>query len=164
MTKAHAASEYWTERHKDPKFLKERDKWREKLKKSGFEDLEMIDVNTREISRNMLKGMSPGDLWRGLYTPEAEDFFRFARQHYWEIPSTDPVERKIWKLFADGMPPEAIFRETEHDAVTRGKKTGRPSREYIKWVIQYETKRMWAKLTHDLDMEQDALDADETDE
>lgn len=128
---------YWSEKHKDPAFLKVRDEWRDKLKAEGFEDLEMIDALTKEPSTHMLKGMSPGDLWRGLYKPDAEEYYTQCRAHVHAIRS-NPVLKAVWSLHAEGMSTNRI-----HQALGRRYDLKRGA---IKRMVKQEHDRMATRL------------------
>ncbi len=151
--KDHAASVFWEAKHKDPTFLKERDAWYAKLAQEGHKDLEMIDPQTREPSRNMLKGMSPGDLYRGLYKPASEDFYRLCRQHRWQMESvgTNAVETRIWDLYSEGASVSVILDKLNGRTHMVGGVEKPVSRGYIKWVIQYETRNMMARQEREIE-------------
>lgn len=83
----------------DDEFVALRDAWYAKLKEEGFEDIEILDKRTKHPGC-MLKGVSPGDLRRGLYKPETEEYYRIARRHVWKLHT--PLEREIWRLHAEG--------------------------------------------------------------
>lgn len=144
MSKDHAAQQFWRDKHRDPAFLHERDSWYAKAMESGFRDLEMTDALTKEPSTHLLKGMSPGDLWRGLYKPDAEEFYTLARQHTQRLSEDyETRERHIWEMYADGHSVDKVHRAL-------GKRYGF-SRAYVAWIIKYETKRMLRLLNTELD-------------
>jgi hypothetical protein len=97
-------------RFDDPAFLAERDKWYARLKEEGFDDIEILDGNTHHPGA-MLRGVSPGDLQRGLYKPETEEYYRCARHHVFRMKRG--VGRQIWKLHSEGYAEHSIFKALE---------------------------------------------------
>ena len=90
-----------------PEFLALQDEWYAKLEAEGFRDIEPRQPGTCEAGLN-LKGMSCGDLARGLYQEDREDYYRWARQYAHEMPA-GPA-RHIWRLHADGLGETVIYR------------------------------------------------------
>jgi hypothetical protein len=88
-------------------FLDERDQWYSLLKEEGFDDIEILDGNTRQPGP-MLRGVSPGDLRRSLYKPETEDYYRCARSHVWRVRRG--LRRDVWRLHADGYGEVSVFK------------------------------------------------------
>lgn len=126
---------FWATKHKDPEFLRQRDEWYAKAKETGFVDLEMVDQKTKEPATHLLKGMSPGDLWRGLYKPDAEEYFSLARAHVHSYRlSSRPVDRAVWAMWAEGHRAPAIHRALgQRTGVTVGR---------IKAIIKAEERAM----------------------
>lgn len=96
--------------YNEPGFLAERDAWYKKLEEEGFDDIEIIDKQTGQPGP-MLRGMSPGDLQRGLYKPETEEYFRCARAHVWRVRRG--MRRQIWKMHAEGFSEKKIWEQLE---------------------------------------------------
>ncbi len=73
--------------YQQPKFLKERKKWYDRLAKSGFNDSEIVDWKTGEEG-NLLKGYgnytSQGDYQRN-WSPDKERYFTALRQRSWDM-------------------------------------------------------------------------------
>lgn len=136
-------TDYWKSKHKDPAFIAERDRWYAKAAKAGFVDLEPMDKLTKEPSKHMLKGMSQGDLRRGLYKPEVEEFFSLARKWFWRIKGDDwQVHRRIWGMYMEGLGMAQAHRTLRAEWERGGRKGKKPTYGYVRWVVQYETKRM----------------------
>lgn len=133
------ADAYWREKHRDPAFIHQRDEWYAKLEADGFHDLEMTDKLTGEPSPHMLRGMSPGDLWRGLYKPDAEEYYSHCRAHtHCRGLQGRPVDRHVWSLHAEGYSIGRIHRAI-------GQRYGlSPGR--IKKVVDRENARMMKRL------------------
>lgn len=94
--------------HADPKLLALRAKWYAKLKKSGFNDIEMIRRDDGE-SFERLRGVSRHDVER-TWTPATQRYFELAVQWLREIEARGaPEQRKgeakgnlaIWALHAE---------------------------------------------------------------
>lgn len=79
-----------------PEFLALRKEWYEKLKESGFKDIENIRWKDGE-SMECLNGMSQMDLCRG-YTPEQQRYFELAKQWYWTLMT----DRRSWEEYVHG--------------------------------------------------------------
>jgi hypothetical protein len=87
--------------HETPEFQKLRRQWYKKLEKSGFTDIEQT-VDAKGTVGGYLLGMSQGDLRRGLYKPETEEYFTRARQFAHSLPSGS-LARDVWELHAEGV-------------------------------------------------------------
>lgn len=92
--------------YNDPKFLELRDEWYKKLEKDGFRDVEILDEITRQPG-SLMHGPSPGDLRRGLYKVETEEYYRLCRQHVWRIP--ERKRQHVWRMHAEGASVQKIF-------------------------------------------------------
>jgi hypothetical protein len=81
----------------EDEFIKLQTLWYEKLKQSGFQDL--------ETSRGFLKDW-PSQRLRRDYTPERFqeklNYYRFASQLLWEFKFKTKLEKKIWELHTEG--------------------------------------------------------------
>lgn len=119
-----------------------RREWYARLAEDGFEDIEILDAGGN-LSLNMLRGVSQGDLRRRLYKPESEEFFRCARKHVWSI--SDPIRRHVWRLYAEGLPKERIHRTVGGRYDISFKK--------VEKIIREETARMKARANRELDAE-----------
>lgn len=116
----------------DPSFLDQRDAWYSRLKAEGFNDIEILDGQTRQPG-SMLRGVSPGDLQRSLYKPETEEYFRCARAHVWRVKRG--VMREIWKLHSEGYAEKSIL------AVIEGRYEG-AKLSLVKKTIKTEREKM----------------------
>ena len=74
-------------------------KWRDKLKDSGFDEIESGD------SGRFLK------LWHSTYffavysaeeVQESSDYFRMASEFYWLYPFKNELQKEAWRLHAEG--------------------------------------------------------------
>lgn len=109
------------ERFKDPKFLKLRQKWYDKLKKKGFHDLEITDWSSGD-SRECLDGISQADIVN-TWSPEQERYYQLAV--HWCVVMERRLTKKgadelelprvpkkcfveVWRMHADGKPYKAI--------------------------------------------------------
>lgn len=123
--------------YETPEFLKAQREAYEILAESGFDDIEMFD-DKGEPSRNMLKGMSTGDLYRGLYKPETEEYYRQARLHVHRM--RPGPRRAVWRCHAEGMSVARIHRHL-------GERYGLPLGRVRKIVKDTEKKmfRAWRR-------------------
>jgi len=106
-----------------PEFKALHREWTQKLKDSGFRELEVIGRDGRDTG--LLNGMAVGDLQRGLYEPETERYFALCRAHVHRIErrlraasSRPEVAAKlvtvlaVWSLHSEGLRPPAIRSHT----------------------------------------------------
>lgn len=96
--------------HEKKDVQEQRRAWYRRLKADGFADIEQV-IDRKGRVGDLLKGMSSGDLRRGLYKVESEDYFRYARQHGWEMPTG--VDRAVWHLHAEGINYKEIYRRVK---------------------------------------------------
>ena len=96
--------------HESKKFLALRKKYYAKLKKAGFEDIEITDWSTGD-SGNLLRGFGHMDAVR-RWTPDKERYYQLARQMNFTLAERKypKEERKIWGLHAEGVSFRAIER------------------------------------------------------
>ena len=92
--------------HQDPKFLKLRKKWYDKLAKDGFQDSEIVDWRNGEAG-NLLKGhgnyTSQGDYIRN-WSPAQERYFTALRQRSFDMleEGRDATEAEAVRLIGEG--------------------------------------------------------------
>lgn len=124
----------WSDRAKDPEFVALREEWYARAAATGFQDIESFLRVTGEPGP-LLAGPSPGDLARGLYRPDKEDYYTWARHWAFSLPPTS--DRHIWRLHAAGCSMATIRAAIGHRYAGVG-----PSR--IARVISRERARMRA--------------------
>ncbi len=89
----------------DDIFIRLRRKWYQKAKDSGFDDIEIW--GRKKDPEPLLYGVSGGDLRRGLYKPETEEYYTLARGHLWEIE--DKRFRLMWSMHSEGQSVDKIY-------------------------------------------------------
>ena len=83
---------------KSPKFKKLQDKWYNKLKNSGFEDIEQADGNLKKQAKSI------HILYYKPVAYEAKQrYFELAGQFLYWYKFKNEVEKKIWTLHSEGM-------------------------------------------------------------
>lgn len=107
--------------------------WAQKLKDSGFEDIEMIDKTTG-MPGDRLHGVSPGDLRRSSHrirqVRDQERFYALCRQYLHEIPKTAVMPRRIWAMYAEGETKIGCWRALRDDPDVET-----PTKAYVYRVI-----------------------------
>lgn len=98
----------WYER---PEFLDLRDSFYKKLEEEGFYDIETNLRTTRQPGPLLRGSPSAGDLSRNLFREDKEEYYRWARQHYHEMPDT--TAKTIWYLHACGESLDSIWERLE---------------------------------------------------
>jgi hypothetical protein len=121
-------------------FVRLQDEYYAKLEDEGFRDIEPRIKGTSIPGPN-LSGMSAGDLARGLYRPDAEDYYRWCRQHTHTMARG--VDRHVWRLHADGTPKAQIVRAL-------GRRYGL-SRGAVEKIIRREEEAMRSRMTEEHD-------------
>lgn len=131
--------------YEEREFLDLRDEWYAKLKAEGHQDIEIVDRITRQHGP-LMHGPSMGDLRRGLYKPETEEYYASCRKHLWRIKARPAVTHsrvRVWELYSEGYSAKRI-------ATTTGYSQG-----YVNKVLKYEIKNMreqWDAM-HDAEAE-----------
>ena len=92
--------------YKDPNFIKEQKKWYQKLKNSGFVDIESFNA-TCEPHDVMKFPFNSG----GMDIEEEEEYYRVCRGFLHEFNFKNNRERKIWELHSEGTPYKKIARQ-----------------------------------------------------
>jgi hypothetical protein len=129
------------------RFTDLKNEWYAKAAKSGFYDIETDLAATGEPGPLLRGGPSSGDLARGLYRVEKEDYYRCARAHLHGLKAGSR-EAVVWEGHSNGMP------ETKILALMRSRRFKiRPSE--VKAIIHRERAAMLAKS-----LEQDDSDED----
>lgn len=85
--------------YKDPELQRQQREWYAKLAADGFNDIEQIDWATGD-PKPLLRGMSQGDLARGLYKYSSEEYYSAARAHVHRIK--DRRTAHVWELHSEG--------------------------------------------------------------
>ena len=137
---------YWDKKLDDPVFRKELAKWDRKLKASGFVDVEQrLECGGRE--GDYLTGSpSSGDLRRGLYKEETEEYYTLARQHLHTMKwrsAKDTGRRTVWRMHSEGIPTSVIHR-------TMGEKLGFGIKK-IQGIIRKERAKMHRRREREID-------------
>lgn len=120
--------------YEDKKFLAERWKWYEKLKKDGFKDIEWHSRSTGE-ALPIMSGYSQMDAVR-YYRPDQAELFRLMATHQPEVErkyGEKSWQAKVWAAFADGLS-FAKMNVKFSKEVTRGKMPIPTSREVTSWL------------------------------
>ena len=92
--------------YKDPNFIKEQKKWYQKLKNSGFVDIESFST-----------ACEPHDILKfpfnsgGMDIEQEEEYYRECRSFLHEFNFKSKTERKIWELHSEGTPYKKIARQ-----------------------------------------------------
>lgn len=121
--------------HAKPEVQELKREWYGKLAKSGFVDIEQ-DVDDEGTPGRYLLGMSQGDLRRNLYQSGTDDYFRYARQHLWEMRYGK--RRAIWRLHTEAVTFKEIAARVRPRYVVSPKTVGR--------IVREEAAKMTAKL------------------
>lgn len=82
-----------------------RRRWYGIAQKSGFKDIESDLPGTDEPGPLLSGGPSSGDLARGLYRAEREDYYRWARALVHELSG---MEQAVWEGHSEGKSVRAI--------------------------------------------------------
>lgn len=119
---------------KDPSFLKLQSEWYEKLKQSGFKDLEFID-NNGEPAKNLLREPIANLLrW---YSPQNFYYYCKARWFLHNGWFTSKLEQDIWEMHCTGLSSYKI-----------GLKLGK-GREFIRVRVNKLKKRLFEDLRYE---------------
>lgn len=81
--------------HKSAEFLKLQRKWYQKLKASGFKDIEISEENP------LLLGFGNNDA-RRKWTPEKQRYYELASQYRWRF-HPDSQEYRVFSYHAEGI-------------------------------------------------------------
>lgn len=85
-------------------FLAEQKKWYDKLKKEGFQDIELIDWETGRVYERTM-GVSQADIVN-TWTREQEEYYRLAAQFVHALREAGKESKeaiRIWELHAEGL-------------------------------------------------------------
>lgn len=125
-------------------FLKLQQSWYDKLKKSGFHDIEHIDFNTGEV-KPLLKSKtvrSVSELSRRRDSFESDrDYFHWAGQFYWYLIDQGEVNEyvcEMWRMWADGHSISNIHRIMGRPRNTVSKAIKQLNKEMDEW-LRYES-------------------------
>ncbi len=84
-------------------FKKLQAKWYKKLKNSGFEDIEDTKGYLKEWSSKYLKKSNGG-----VKAKAKEEYYRLTGQFLYDHKFESPLEKRIWRMHAEGMSGESI--------------------------------------------------------
>lgn len=83
------------------KYLQEKEVWYEKLRESGFKDVESFTY--RDHSQVGLKNQKSGQHRISELDYEIRvEFYRRASQFYWDFTFPDETTKHMWELFSEG--------------------------------------------------------------
>jgi hypothetical protein len=86
-------------------FEKLKKKWYDKLKKSGFQDIESADGQNLTTWSSKIFKQSAGDAWyqdKEVYYQSREEYFRMAGAFFWDYGFQNKLEKSIWELHMQG--------------------------------------------------------------
>lgn len=89
---------------KGPKFDALKRKWYEKLKRSGFDDIEQDENYLNTGASNPFSRKAKGETYKDkeVFYKSREEYYRLAGQFFWEYPWSSRKEQLIWELHKEG--------------------------------------------------------------
>lgn len=101
--------------YKTKKFIEIQNKWYDKLKKSGFKDLEWIDPKTG-LGQNTPYLLTEDSKLKDRYNPSEQTYYENALSYYHHGNFKSKLHKFIWKCHAEGI----SYRKMRKNIKSRG--------------------------------------------
>jgi hypothetical protein len=88
-----------------PEFQKLNAKWKKKLAKDGFEDIEYDEDHLKQSASNAFSSKEKGRCYQDkqVYFESRAEYYRLAGQFLHDHPFENAYERHVWELHSEGI-------------------------------------------------------------